>query len=130
MTNPLELPIRDAGTGVNDGALPPLPFETGSNGAHVPLHNSITKTDWKRIYCIYSRTQNSVWFSILSVIIFEVNIAADHVNAKRMTILVLFYTELKQTIFNPWYSTSEPWGSQGRTSICPPWKSELRIKIL
>jgi len=28
MINPPELPIRDAGTGVNDGALP-LPFETG-----------------------------------------------------------------------------------------------------
>jgi len=65
------------------------------------------KIDLKRIYCSYSGTQNSEWFSLISVIIFKVNIVAEHVNAKRMTIIVLFYTELKQTIFNSWYRTSE-----------------------
>jgi len=64
--------------------------------------------DLKRIYCSYSGTQNSEWFSLISVIIFKVNIVAEHVNAKRMTIIVLFYTELRETIFISWYSTSEP----------------------
>jgi len=44
---------------------------------------------------------------------FEVNIVAEHINAKIMTIIVVFYTELKQTILNSWYSTSEPWAAAG-----------------
>jgi len=43
--------------------------------------------DLKRIYCSYSRRQNSKVFFIISVIIFKVNIFTGHVNAKRMTII-------------------------------------------
>jgi len=32
-----------------------------------------------------------------------VNIVAKHVNAKRTTLIVRFYTELKQTVLNMWY---------------------------
>jgi len=34
--------------------------------------------------------------------IFEVNIIAKHVNAKRMTIMGVFCTQLKQTVLNSW----------------------------
>jgi len=63
------------------GALPPLPFQRGDTGAEVPIHNGIIgnymviKIDLKQIYCRYSGVQkNPEWFSIISVIIFEVNI--------------------------------------------------------
>jgi len=36
MTNPLELPIRDAGTGVNDGALPPCLLKREATGHTCP----------------------------------------------------------------------------------------------
>ena len=39
---------------------------------------------------------------VLSLIIFELNIAAEHVNAKRMTTIVRFHNELKQTVLNSW----------------------------
>jgi len=32
---------------------------------------------------LFARTQNSEWFSIIYIIIFEANIVAEHVNAKR-----------------------------------------------
>jgi len=47
-----------------------------------------------------------------------------------MTIIVLFYTELKQTILNSWYSTSEPWAAAGGEPAFALWKLGLRIKIL
>jgi len=37
-----------------------------------------------------------------------------------MTIIVLFCTELKETIFNSLYSTSEPWAPQGENEHLPP----------
>jgi len=52
---------------------------------------------------LFAHTCNSEWFSTITVIIFQVNIAAEHVNAKRMTITVYFYTELKETILYSWY---------------------------
>jgi len=74
----------------------------------------------KQIYCSYSRTQNLEWFSIIYVIIFKVSIVAEHVNAKRMAIIVLFYTELKQIIFNSWYSASEIWAAAGEERAFAP----------
>ena len=73
----------------------------------------IYQDDLKQIYCSYSRTQNLEWFSTISVIIFKVNIVAEHVIAKRMTIVVLFCTEIKQTILNSLYSKSETWAAAG-----------------
>jgi len=52
---------------------------------------------------LFAYTKNWEWFSIVSVIIFEVNIVSEHVNAKRMTVIVRFCTELKQTVLNSWY---------------------------
>jgi len=37
-----------------------------------------------------------------------------------MTIVVLFYTGLKQTIFNSWYSTSEIWVAVGGERVFAP----------
>jgi len=42
-------------------------------------------------------------FFITTVIIFEVDIVAEHVNAKRMAIIVRFYIELKKTVLNSLY---------------------------
>jgi len=52
---------------------------------------------------LFARTQNSEWFSIIYIIIFEANIVAEHVNAKRMTIIVRLYTKIKKTVLNSWY---------------------------
>jgi len=38
---------------------------------------------------LFPQTQNSEWFSAISVIIFDVNIVAKHVNAKRMNIMAM-----------------------------------------
>ena len=38
---------------------------------------------------LFARTKNSEWFSIISVIRFEVNIVAKHVNGKKMTIMAM-----------------------------------------
>jgi len=51
---------------------------------------------------------------------FKVSIVAEHVNAKRMAIIVLFYTELKQIILNSWYSTSETWAAVGEERAFAP----------
>jgi len=63
--------LRDAGTGVHGGAM----------GEQVPLHNSIIgnfmvyqdrlETSFLQLF---AHTENSEWFSIISAIIFEVNI--------------------------------------------------------
>ena len=54
----------------------------------------------KQSYWSYSRTQNSKWFSIISVINCEVNIVAEYVHARRMTIKSALF---KQTVLNSWY---------------------------
>jgi len=114
----------------------PLPFERVRNEAHVPLESNTTgnfviyQIDLKITDCSYSRTQNSEGVSITSVIILKVNIVAGHVNAKRMTIIVLFYTEIKQTIFNLWYSTLEPRAAAGGERAFAPfgnWNKESKF---
>jgi len=89
----------------------PLPFERGSIGVHVPLYNSIISNFMiyqdrleTNLLQLFAHTKFRMCFSVISVTVSKVNIVAEHVNAKRMTIIVLFYTELKQTTFNSWYS--------------------------
>ena len=60
----------------------------------MPIHTSIESNfmiyqDQFEAYFLqlFAHTLNSEWFSIISVISFEVNIVAKHVNAKRMTII-------------------------------------------
>ena len=36
---------------------------------------------------LFAPTRSSGWYSIISVISFEISIVAEHVNAKRMTIM-------------------------------------------
>ena len=105
MIDPPELPIRDTGIECMTGHFPPALWK-GEQRDTVSLHKSITsyfmiyQDDFTQIYCSYSRTQNSECFSIISVIIFKVNIVAEHMNAKIMTIIVLFYTELKKQFWS------------------------------
>jgi len=80
------------------GALPPLPFERGATRAQVPLCNSIISNFMiyedrleRNLLQLFAHTRNSEWFSIITVIIFEINIVAEYVNAKRMTIIVYFF---------------------------------------
>jgi len=88
----------------NRGALRghgPPPFERGETGTQVPLHTSIISNFMiyqdhleANLLQLIAHTYNSEWFSIISVISFEANIVAKHVNAKTMTIMamdVLFY---------------------------------------
>jgi len=65
-----------------------LPFRKGSNGADVPFHNSIIGN-----FIVYqdrietfllklcAHPENSEWFSVISVIIFEVKIVAEEKQA-------------------------------------------------
>ena len=83
---------RDAGTEVHYGGTAPPTFERGATGAQVPLHTSIISNFMiyqdqfeANLLQLFAHTKNSEWFSIISVISFEVNIVVKHVNAKRMT---------------------------------------------
>jgi len=69
----------------------------------------------KQIYCSYSRTQKSKWFSVTSVINFEVNIVAEYVRAKRMTIMGTLF---KQTVLNSWYVKTTRVRRGLKTCIC------------
>ena len=56
------------------------------------------KIDLKQIYSSYAiraHMQFRMVFYLIYIIIFEVNSVADHVNAKRMTIIMHFYTDRK-----------------------------------
>jgi len=55
----------------------------------------------------------------ISVIIFKVNIVAEYVNAKRMTLRVRFYTELLSKQFWTRGGMSNAWASAGETGISP-----------
>jgi len=72
----------------------PLPFERGGNGGQVPLHDSIISNVMiyqdrleTNLLQLFAPTYSSEWSSIISVICFEVNIASEQVNTKRMTVL-------------------------------------------
>jgi len=81
---------------VHCGGAAPLLFEREGNGGKGALHTSIISNfmiyqDQFEAYLfqLFARTKNSEWFSIISVIRFEVNVVAKHVNAKRMTIVAM-----------------------------------------
>jgi len=66
------------------GAFPPLPFQKGCNGAAVPFHNSIIGNfmvyqDRLELNLLqqFGHPDNSEWFSMISVIIFEDNIVDE-----------------------------------------------------
>ena len=79
--------ILCAGTPENGdmaGAFPPPPFSKGCNGVAVPFHNSIIGNfmvyqDRLEINLpqLFGHSDSSEWFSIISVIIFEVNIVDE-----------------------------------------------------
>jgi len=71
-----------------------LPLESGETGEQVHLHYSIISNFMiyqdrpeRSLLQLFAHTYNSEWFSIISIIIFEVNFVAEHMNAKRMTII-------------------------------------------
>ena len=79
---------NSASTGKMDKPPRYLPFRKGSNGADVPFHNSIIGN-----FIVYqdrietfllklcAHPENSEWFSVISVIIFEVKIVAEEKQA-------------------------------------------------
>jgi len=81
---------------------------------------------------LFAHTLSSEWLSIISVISFEVNIVAKHVNAKRMTILwVRFYTERKQTVLDAWYVKTVGVRRGSKRAFALPWKlGPIITKIL
>ena len=101
----------------------------------MPLHNSIISNFMiyqdrieTNLLQLFAHPQNLEWFSIISVIIFEVNIVAEHVNARRMTVIVRFYTELKQIVLNTRYIKTMGVRREGNGHLTPL-KMGLRIKI-
>jgi len=71
-----------------------LRIQGRATGAQLPLHNSILSNFMihqdgleTNLLQLLAHTQNSGWFSIISVISFEVSIITKHINAKRMAIM-------------------------------------------
>jgi len=69
-------------------------FERGATEAQVPLHNSIISNFMiyqdrleRNLLQLFANTENSEWFSMISVISLEVNIFTEHENAKGKTIM-------------------------------------------
>ena len=60
---------------------------------------------------------------------FEVNIVAKHVNAERITIILRFYTEIKQTVLNSWYVKTMSVRRGAKRTFAPLWKLGLRTKF-
>ena len=68
----------------HDGAFPPCPSKRGATGAEVPLHKCIIG-DFiivpdrleTNLLQLFTYTKNSKCFSLIYVIIFEVNIVAE-----------------------------------------------------
>ena len=75
---------RDDAEWRHGGSIPPLPFQKGCNGAAVLFHNSIIGNFMVyqdrleiNLLQLFGHPDNSEWFSIISVIIFEVNIVDE-----------------------------------------------------
>jgi len=96
--------FRDAGERRNDGGYCPWPFEKGTTGAEVPFHNRITRN-----LCFFKIISNKFIaairapikfrFSIISAIIFEVNIVAAPKQAQLVRIFVFYKFPLPSTLF-------------------------------
>jgi len=72
---------RDAGGWMHGGGTAPLSFQKGETGTEVPFHNSIIGNFMvyqdrpeTNLLQLFGHPEYSEWFSIISVIIFEVNI--------------------------------------------------------
>jgi len=75
---------RDAGGWRHGGGIAPLPVQKGATGAEVPFHNSIIDNFMvyqdrleTNLLQLFGHPEISEWFSIISVIIFEVNIVGE-----------------------------------------------------
>jgi len=76
-------------------ALPALHFQKGSNGVKVSFHNSIVcnfmiyqvRIETNELQ-LFSDPENSEWFSIISVIIFVVNIVDEQKQTQLVTIFL------------------------------------------
>jgi len=66
------------------------------------------------------RKSDSESVSIIYVNIL-ITIVAEHVNANKITIIVRFYTKLKQTVLNSWHVKPMSVRREGETGIFP-WK--------
>jgi len=62
------------------GPLPPLPFQKGGSGGEVVFSyqyhrefHGLSRSTWNKFIQIFGHPENLEWFSIISVIIFEVN---------------------------------------------------------
>ena len=81
--------FKDNGELGHDGGIASWPFKMEATGAEVPFDNSITgyltvyQDQLEKIYCSFSPTQKiqNVFFFIIFVIIFEVNIVAEQKQA-------------------------------------------------
>ena len=70
--------------GISSPAFPPLPFQKGGNEGKMPFHNIIKDIFMvyqyqieKNLLQLYVHPETSEWYSINSVILFEVNIIVE-----------------------------------------------------
>jgi len=75
--------FRDAGERWNDRVIFPLPFQKGATWTEVPFHNRIIGNFMvckdrleTSLLQLFAHPQNSEWSSIISAIMFEVNVVA------------------------------------------------------
>jgi len=79
---------------------------------------------------LFAHTYSWEWFPIIAVISFEVNIVAEHVNAKRMIIMgaILHWTQANSFALVVRQNHGRPQGRE--TGIFPPsWNLGLRTKL-
>jgi len=76
--------LKDAVGWRHGGGIATLPFQQGETGAEVPFHKSIIGNfmvyqDWleTNLLQLFGHPENSEWFSIISVIIFAVNVVDE-----------------------------------------------------
>ena len=121
------------------GHCPPALWK-GATGAQVPLHTSIISNLLiyqhqfeTNLLQLFTHTKNSEWFSIISVICFQVNIVAKHVLSMRKNVYYgygcVFTPELKQTVLNSWYvkAMGVKTGENPGGAIAPPKTFELTL---
>jgi len=87
-------PPKPVATGLGRGIGPSALCKMGATGAKVPFHNSIIVNfmiyqNWLKtnLLQLFGHPENSEWFSIISAIIFEVNI----VDEQKQTQLVMIF---------------------------------------
>jgi len=80
-----------------NGALLPCPYIKGATGALVPFHNSIIRhfIVYKdlvetNLLQLFAHPEDSKWFSIIFVIIFEISIVTEQKQSQSITIFLSF----------------------------------------